>query len=551
MTMWTLLLLALPTVTAVLKLNNVGYLNLIDCETGSNAMFLGTANQAAFDPTNRFLYVTGSKCVNVVNIANPSQPSLVATHFFNDGNDGRLVDIAQCGNNVAVLFESVFEFTEGHVYMCDVYDLFTNSFNCDKFNRITVGETPKSMTFTNDCSKLLVANEGRPGVLNGIFTDPDGTVSIITASSGSSPSTRELSLSHFNDEQIKYINAGVRWVYQGDHNNGIVTKFSQDLEPEQVAISDDGNWAYVTLPENNAMAVIDLMNEEWHALHSMGVKDWALSSLDASDDDGGASMISYPVKSLNQPTAAVFVQANTNKYVVTANTGVPKTYTDQVQGVNFKDSVRAKSALTEGDIDQGVMSDSLKYDLISDNRLGKVYMSEIDGKSIISGLIETIYLFGGRDIGFWNTETNITQYTTGNDLEAKALESYPSVFNGDCSNDTLTPASESDSRSPWMGPEPNVLAVGEYNNLPFVATATRNGLIYLHSIPFNSPTYQSVHRLGDTTAKWGDSQGTETAGDGLISDMGFIPRNWIGNNPYLFVISRGTGSVSIKEILNE
>ncbi|XP_033751067.1 mesenchyme-specific cell surface glycoprotein-like [Pecten maximus] len=548
-----LFLMAISMATATVTLTNVGYMNLGNCQTGNTNLFDEGAYKAAFDPSTRLLYVTGDKCVRVVSIENPSQPTVLNTRLFTNANDGRLVDIAMCGGNVAVLFESVFGLTEGHLYMCERYNPLSNPpFYCERYDRITVGESPKSMTFTKDCSKLLVANEARAGMLNGVFTDPDGTVSIINMSriATNDPCTRKLSFSHFNNGYAGYLQQGIRWPYRGDHNNGIVTQFSQDIEPEEIAISDNGEWAYVTLPENNAMAVINLLNEEWDDIYPLGTKSWSNLGLDASDFDTGSSMNNYEVKGMYQPTGAIFVRASTVSYVVTANTGAPKMYTSDQQGFTFTDAVRTQDALNSGLVDQSELSSNLAYDMASTNRLGRVYISNHDGKSDINNLIKDVHLFGGRDLGFYNTNTNTFTYTTGDDLERKAAEFYIEVFNGDCSNASVTPAAEMDSRSTYMGPEPNVLASGEYNSVPIVTAATRNGLIYVYSFSSNTPLFESVHRLGDPFVAWGQSQGSTAAGDGLISDMGYIAQNVLGGNPFLYVISRGTGSVSIKEIAN-
>ncbi|XP_021368602.1 mesenchyme-specific cell surface glycoprotein-like [Mizuhopecten yessoensis] len=545
-----LFLFALSTATATVTLNNVSYMKFASCETGNSDMFSDSAFKASYDPLFSLLYVAGSKCVRIVSVETPASPTVVKTHSFTDGNDGNLVDIAVCGSTVAVLFESAFGLTEGHVYLCERYNSATDQFKCDGFERITVGESPKSMTFTNDCSKLLVANEGRAGLVNGVFTDPDGTVSVIDMAlvDTTTPCTTELSTHFFNDQYVNYLQKGVRWTYRGDHNNGIVTLFSQDLEPEQIAISDDGNWAYVTMPENNAMGVINLVNVEWHDLIPFGTKDWQPHGIDTSDADTGAILVTnYDVKGLYQPTAAIFVRTTSTTYVVTANTGVPRTYTEKEQGVNFTDSVMALTALSGNQIDQAAISPDLAYNLATSNHLGRVQMSNSDGRSVISGLISDVHLFGGRDIGFWDINDSSFRYTTGDDLERHGRDSYMNVFNGDCSNASLSPSAEMDSRSTLMGPEPNVLASGVYNSRTLVTAATRNGLVYVYAFNLNTPSFESVHRIGNTTATWGQAQTMSEAGDGLISDMGFITR---GSNSYLFVISKATGSLSIKEFVD-
>ena len=54
--------------------------------------------------------------------------------------------------------------------------------------------------------------------------------------------------SPFFFREATYQSQGVRWVYQGHHNQGIVNKMSDDLEPEGVTISLDQRFAYISLP---------------------------------------------------------------------------------------------------------------------------------------------------------------------------------------------------------------------------------------------------------------------------------------------------------------
>ncbi|XP_069138563.1 mesenchyme-specific cell surface glycoprotein-like [Argopecten irradians] len=543
-TMKTILLtlLSASTALAAVTLNTTSYMKLPSCESGSEDMFLDSAVKAVFDPASRLLYVTGSTCLHVVSIENPSRLVLVYTKFFNKANDGKIVDIALCGNKLALLLESTFQYTEGHFYDCTRFNFNTDP-PVDCTDAITVGESPKSMAFTPDCSKLVVANEGRAGTLNGRRTDPDGSITVVTMNSDPSYS-RKLSFTHFNNNYLSYIEKGVRNPFSDD----VTTTFSQDIEPEAVAISDDGQWAYITLPENNAMAIINLVTEAWDDIYPLGTKAWGGSRLfDGSDIDGGPFLNSYDVRGMYQPTGAVFVTTGISSYVVTANTGAPKVYTTAEQGVDFTDAISAANAMANNLIDQTEISGSLALDLSSDYRLGRLLISNRDGRSeTINTLIKTVHLFGGRDIGFFNTATKTFSFTTNDDLEKKAQERYPAVFNGDCSNASVSPAAEMDSRSIKLGPEPNVVVAGTFNRVPLIAAATRNGLIYLYSMAFDSPFYESVYRYGDPNESWDQNQ------DGLISDMGYINENVLaGGRPHLFVVSKGTGSISLKEIRSE
>ncbi|XP_069138566.1 mesenchyme-specific cell surface glycoprotein-like isoform X1 [Argopecten irradians] len=541
------------TVAQTLNLENVGYLKLPDCRTANMQMFSNSAMKAVFHETSRLLYVAGESCVHVVNVGIASAPTRIKTQLFNDGLDGKIKDIAVCDNTIAVLLEGPEALGEGHVYLCDPYSTFTNEMDCTRQNRIIVGDSPTNMEYTSDCKKLLVTNSGRAGLINGVFTDPIGSVTIIDkrlATEGA-PCTRELSFTYFDDRLQYYMAQGLRWTYRGDHNNGIVTKFSNDLEPSHVTINGDNTRAYVTLPVANGIAEIDLTTDSWVDMYNMGYKDLSAFQIDASDSDFGVNMVSgYTIRALKQPTAAVFVKGSSIDYVVTANTGAMRTYTMDVHGVDYTDNARGQTVFFDGELDNTEISSTLGSDLNANSRLGRLHMSTVDGRSFVSGLITNLYTFGGRELGFWDLAFN-TNTSTADDLETIAASSYPSVFNGDCSDATLSPADEADSRSDDLGPEPNVLATYKYNETPLIAAAARNGLMYLYIMAFNTPSYQNVVRLGNMTASWADSQAVSAAGDGLISDMGFIPENLLGgeSTPVLYVISQGTGSVSLNRIV--
>lgn len=80
--------------------------------------------------------------------------------------------------------------------------------------------------------------------------------------------------------------------------------FAQDVEPEYVAISDDSRYAYVTLQENNGIAVVDLKSLSITNVYGLGTKDHslAMNSLDASNkDDIVGNFQNWPVYGFYMP----------------------------------------------------------------------------------------------------------------------------------------------------------------------------------------------------------------------------------------------------------
>lgn len=85
------------------------------------------------------------------------------------------------------------------------------------FFNFSAGFFPDMLTFTGDCKKILVANEGRPGKdINNVFTDPEGSITVIERErSGSPPSERLVQFTGQN--QRSYQNPGQSVVKVATH----------------------------------------------------------------------------------------------------------------------------------------------------------------------------------------------------------------------------------------------------------------------------------------------------------------------------------------------
>src|SRR4030095_16441008 len=142
---------------------------------------------------------------------------------------------------------------------------------------------------------VLSANEGEPSADYSI--DPEGTVSIIDLSRGvkriTAKDVRTLNFAAFNNAKL---DPSIR-VF------GPNATVAQDFEPEYVAISEDSRTAWVTLQENNAMAIIDIPNARIKKVVGLGTKDHSLAGngLDASDRDNAINIKPWPVRGYYLP----------------------------------------------------------------------------------------------------------------------------------------------------------------------------------------------------------------------------------------------------------
>jgi len=135
-------------------------------------------------------------------------------------------------------------------------------------NSVTVGSLPDMVVFTADGKKLLTANEGEPssyGQANSV--DPEGSISIIDLSNGVASAT--VQTANFQ----AYIGQEAVLRAQGVRIYGPNANAAQDFEPEYIAISPDGSQAYVTLQENNALAIVDIASATVMQIVPLGLKD--------------------------------------------------------------------------------------------------------------------------------------------------------------------------------------------------------------------------------------------------------------------------------------
>lgn len=116
-----------------------------------------------------------------------------------------------------------------------------------RLHKVKVGSLPDMIKFSSDCQKILVANEGEPGKdHNGNFVDPQGSISVIDVNALDEEDTEAvvtIDFRVFNQDAEMLVSKGVRWVFQ-DRPESHASSFSQDLEPEYVALSKVRMWLF-------------------------------------------------------------------------------------------------------------------------------------------------------------------------------------------------------------------------------------------------------------------------------------------------------------------
>ncbi|MEL7521490.1 MAG: esterase-like activity of phytase family protein, partial [Cyanobacteria bacterium J06553_1] len=228
------------------------------------------AEIAAFDKDRSLLYVvSGETVLQVLDLSDPTAPSEVVSIDLADFGvpTAGANSIAYKNGLLAIALENETVTDPGAVALVNLAEVTSLEEAASAVKAFTVGALPDMVTFTPDGSKVLVANEGEPD--EGV--DPDGSVSIIDIS-GEFESLGQQNVStadflRFNGREADLRADGVRIFPDAT--------VAQDVEPEYIAVSPDGTKAFVTLQENNAIAVVDIETATVEGIQPLGLKDFS------------------------------------------------------------------------------------------------------------------------------------------------------------------------------------------------------------------------------------------------------------------------------------
>jgi hypothetical protein len=464
----------------------------------------------AYDKASHRMFSTNGadNKLDIVDISNPKSPVYLESIDLSLYGTG-VNSVTAKNGKVAVAVETkstdgLLTNSKGHVVFFDTNGIFEKS--------VEVGYLPDMVTFNEDGTKVIVANEGEP---NGDYSvDPIGSIGIVTVADGS------------------YVDVNFTSATLSDAMDGTPVRLgatpsndqAKDIEPEYIAVS--GNYAYVTLQENNAMAKINLTTNALEYVKSYGVKSWEADSNNTLDieEEGAINMKSYTgLFGLYMPDTIAAYEIDGATYVVTANEGDGREY--PIDDVN--------DTLQTGDI----LTDEKKISKLTlDSSIASEYTSENDLKVVIDmgdtdndGDYDKLYTYGARSFSIWDANGTIV-FDSGDQIEKKVAELEPALFNQD--------DGEMDGRSGNKGAEPEALCVG-----------TINGKTYA----FLGLERQNVIMVYDITvpaqAKFVDYYKTGVEGDISAEGMKFVPATDSPNGKNLLLVAyEVSGSTVVYEI---
>ena len=518
----------------VLNSKSISQIDVQPLGTYQSGIFDESAAEiVAHDPNTQRLYVVNADSgnIDVLDINNPSHPTRIfQIDIANYGNSANSVDVYN--SVVAVAVESDPKQLPGKV-------VFFNQ-DGEFLNVVTVGALPDMLTFTPNGQYLLVANEGEPDeyCAPGEAGDPEGSVSVIGLMNGVAYLTQsDVLTADFKNFTHENIHPDIR-IYGPD------ATVAQDLEPEYIAVDPESIKAWVTLQENNAIAVLDIASAKITNIFPLGYKDYSQGSgLDVSDKDDGINIANWPVSGMYQPDAIVAFNVGDETFLITANEGDARDYDC------FSEEVRVDDL----ELDPSVFENA--EELQESENLGRLKTTTASGDADSDGAHETIFNYGGRSFSIWSADGQLV-FDSGSDFEQITAGLIPNDFNSNNDeNDSL------DSRSDDKGPEPEGITIGQVGAriYAFIGLERVGGImVYDVTNPYQPNFVQYVNNrnfAGDAEAGTAGDLGPEgllfiNTTDSPIEIPLLVTGNEVSGTTTIFGIFEQVFSVELEKGLN-
>ncbi|WP_370134176.1 choice-of-anchor I family protein, partial [Alteromonas sp.] len=395
---------------------------------------------------------------------------------------GSLTSIAVSGDLMAVAVPADVKTDNGYVLFYNGLDSSAPAF----LDSVEVGALPDMVTFTPDGGKVLVANEGEPS--DDYTIDPEGSVSVINILASGEPEETgtTIGFTALNGTEADLMAQGMMFPNPAGRTiNGtaITSTVAKDLEPEYITATND--IAYVSLQENNGLAIIDL-EELTVDVVGLGTKSWAGLNIDIQENDAVSFGQYTGIYGVYQPDTIANFTWKDATFILTANEGDAREY--------FFDAADEAACTAAGgvdfDEDDGCLAytDEVKVEDLTAAANSELAMLQATGEAddlrVTSamgdadgnGEYDAAYAYGARSFTIWD-QNGLVVYDSGDDFERITASVHGAQFNnGDDEN-------ASDSRSENKGPEPEALTVGQVGDRTYAFIGTeRMGGIFVYDV---------------------------------------------------------------------
>lgn len=448
-------------------------------------------------------------------------------------NVGAINSLSIVGDLMAVAVENEIPQDAGAIVFYRLDDTGTAT----KLHAVKAGAMPDMVTITPDGKFALSADEGEP---NGSYSnDPEGTVTLVKINNGVPAQTSQQLNFHsvsIPDEVI--IKKSIK-----DSSANSSSALARDLEPEYIAVSEDSKKAWVSLQENNALALIDLTanTPKIDKVVSLGFKDHGLekNKLDANKDDKEGKLSAHTgLYGMYMPDTLASYTVGGKSYVLSANEGDGRDYKDRSVNAKYTNESQVKKLKKPLDSAISGLATPLKslkvHSELGLNKTGTAY--------------DKLYAFGTRSFSIWD-DTGKRVYDSGSIIEEEVLKANKDYFN------TTSTKAKVDDRSDNKGPEPEAIEVAKIgaSHFAIVGLERQGGFMVFdvtnpRSVKYVSYINNRNFDLSNLTSK-GKYKDNLKAGDLAPESIKFLPAETNSlNKPLLIVANEVSGSTSVYRI---
>lgn len=480
----------------------------------------GGAEINSFEPlSNRLFSTNGAESkIDILQIRDLGK-SFLAGRIDISQYGGAVNSVATADNLVAVALANNFPQANGKVVFFDTNGVY--------INQLSVGANPDMIAFSPSKQQILVANEGEPS--DDYNSDPVGSVSVINFVSGLAQNLTQADITSV--EFSRYDTTAYDPLIRVFGNNGNAS-FSEDMEPEYICFDATGSKAFVSLQENNALAIINLFPPQLDTIVGLGYKDHSMAGqgIDASDQSSGINIKSHPnLFGMYQPDAIAWYSPNGTGYVVSANEGDSRDYTayseeERVSNVNLNPFTFSSPSQTQ-----------------NDTALGRLKVTTTLGKASNGIQHDSLFAFGARSFSIWS-EGGALIWDSGDEFEQTLALLEPANFNAN-NNDNNSFKSRSDDK----GPEPEALAVGQVDGVwyAFIGLERMGGFMIYNIDNPQAPSFDSYILDRDFSKAASDT----ASGDLAPEDITFISAADSPNGVALLAVSNEvSGTVTLYQL---
>ncbi|MDX2189280.1 MAG: choice-of-anchor I family protein, partial [Bacteroidota bacterium] len=546
--------------------------------TGTNSLGYnsggGVAEITAYDPITKNLFVINGNAnlIQVYNFSNPSIFPLPTVTSLVVPNSGSINSIACYKGLLAIVYENVTDRTQN-----GFLQLYTTTGLVAIGSPIAVGAQPDMVTFTPNGQKVLVANEGEPNVWYTV--DPAGSVTVVDVSNPASPSTTQISLSPLNGTvphlstqpttmpsirifgMINSVEASVAGF--ATTNVKTPSTVEQDLEPEYITVSADGNTAWVSCQENNAMLVINLTNNTITTLVGLGYKDHSIAGngIDASRTPANSASISitgWPYKGMYQPDGIATWSIGGVNYVFSANEGDARHWPDggSFDGQGFNEEFDLNTAGTAARLNGANFTTTQIFNITTAGTRATNTMGNLNGgnpflQSSLTGIpaninagndYEELYTFGTRSFSIWNGQTGQLVWDSGDTFEQITAAQFPNNFNADHNGGAIS--NNPRRRSNTKGPEPEAIVIGKIGDslFAFIGLERIGGVMVFNVTNPNAPYFRQYINTRNFAVNPNSAAAVDLGPEGLT----FVkPQDSPNGLAYLVVSNEVSGTIRV------